>query len=353
MKHQLICLMLCFSAFGSAHAQMGSDPSANAMDMEREGLLVEAYIIDPTLGRQEVNAEIFLDGWTTGRSTPAVLHDVVDGPHEIRVQMDCSEARATVESQEHLELELEVLPSFLEIQVVPSNARLQLDGRVLEQDETMSYPVSCGSHTLSASLEGYTTMLDSLDVGPGQIESTVIYLQPLGVGTVDLSVEPSDARVTIDGENIRNRETDFEIYEGPHVISVGRRGFVPIEETFFVIADEVVRLNFTLQPEMNTQISTVQNAATLPVPWTRVAAYGLTTAGAVVSILGGVQFLQTSSAYAEYRTRVETVNEGRREPSYATGFYDAEVAPKATRMRLSLGVGATALAGGLVLAFRY
>ena len=321
-------------------------------------LRVEAWKQDATNSRVKVGAEIMVNGEPTGLVTPAVVRDLAEGTHLIELKSGCAFARETVEitaqGRAQLKVDLETQPAKLTITLQPEEARLQLDGRELEVTAGDEIHVECGPHTLSASLEGYKTTLSNLDLAPGEIQDLRIDLQPLGKGTIQVMVEPETARILLNGEDVGKGDLELEVFQGPHVVEATLRGHAPQQDTFFVAADETYTVEMALEllPERPEKVLAIERHPVFSSK-TKALGYGLSALGAGVLVYGGTQLLQTMSAYQEYEDRVATVNSGLQDPAYAKDFYDAEVATRAPRMRASLGLGATALTGGLVLAVRF
>jgi hypothetical protein len=329
-------------------------PAALAGDIR-----IEAWKQDGGDNRVNAVAEIIIDGEATGLSTPTVVRGLGVGTHRVELRSGCAYAEGSVtftavDENAHFELDLITQLATLSVSVFPPSALLQLDGRQIDMD-VEGTKIECGPHTLSASLPGHSTALRNIDIAAGEIYPVEIRLDALGEGQLSVRVDPGSAHVLLDGEDLGRGDREVSVFQGPHVVEARLQGHVSRKDTFFIMAEESYTVDLILQPDPSAGVRRGGSVPAGGPAFTRSKALGLglSTAGAGILVYGGVQLLQTMSLYSEYKQRVDIVNSGFEDPSHASDFYDAEIAPRAPRMQASIGLGAATLAGGLIVSIRF
>ena len=154
-----------------------------------------------------------------------------------------SSIEVTKASSQVFEFQLERLPGLLIVELgVEAAATLRVDGE--KEDDWPPGPVelASGEHGLLIQAEGYRDFVTVVDIDGGGVEQTLeVELQPLWA-TVTLNSQPSDAAVTIDGEQVGRTPLTTEILEGNRALEINLAGFKPHRTRIQVKAEETIEL---------------------------------------------------------------------------------------------------------------
>ncbi len=154
-----------------------------------------------------------------------------------------SPIEVTKASSQVFEFQLERLPGLLIVELgVEAAATLRVDGE--KEDAWPPGPVelASGEHGLLIQAEGYRDFVTVVDIEGGGVEQTLeVELQPLWA-TVTLNSQPSDAAVTIDGEQVGRTPLTTEILEGNRALEINLAGFKPHRTRIQVKAEETIEL---------------------------------------------------------------------------------------------------------------
>ena len=100
--------------------------------------------------------------------------------------------------------------SPLTIEVSPKDAKVELDGEVLDPSQ-WSTEIPAGTHTIVVSLDGFATYRKSVEARQGKSIAVSATLAEL----LEVDVEPADAELFLDGEPVPFQDGNIELPPGP------------------------------------------------------------------------------------------------------------------------------------------
>ncbi|MBX7195670.1 MAG: PEGA domain-containing protein, partial [Sandaracinaceae bacterium] len=163
----------------------------------------------------------------------------------------------------------------LALAVTPSDARLEIDGVVLEgTGSPRAVLLDPGPHTVVITAPGYAERRESL---PADAVTLGVELTPLPTLAVVESSEP-DAAIEIDGAEVGRGRVEQALAPGVHHVRVSRDGRLPYESDITLARGErvVVHASLTLEPS--------RPIAEEPLLWVGVGAGVLVLVGVGVAI---------------------------------------------------------------------
>lgn len=177
------------------------------------------------------------------------------------------------------------LPGAVRLETKLVGADVYVDGKLVAVTPVRGdIAVTPGApHRVELRRPGYRTRTDSVTVGSG-LEATVS-LEPeidpdvLARGQLEVTVEPADATLRIDGAIHQGRE--MRLPPGPHAVSLSRTGYESAHYTVWVAEDDITTVAYRLQPLTETLAALVSEAHTRDV-----AGYALTIGGAAFAAAG-------------------------------------------------------------------
>jgi hypothetical protein len=193
-------------------------------------LLAQAHAEDVFVSSNERGATILINGLDSGHTTPATVSGVKPGPTSITVEGGCSRGEAVINvlpgTVTRANIVAEELFGTLTLVPAPANARLELDNKPFLGAPGSPLALSCGDHTVRATLEGYITAVVTIDLEMGQDLTVPLSLQKLGIGTLELSVKPRTGTLYVDGKPVGTDAVTLpSVYQGVHVISAELDGY--------------------------------------------------------------------------------------------------------------------------------
>lgn len=156
--------------------------------------------------------QVFLDGALVETATPAALRDVPSGEHTIEIRHEDYETyleTVLVEPGMAPKIEAELLrlptgPGELALTVIPSDAEVWLDGRLLEDSDSVVEITSRTNHTVEVRRDGYFVLEHHLTILPGESRTLDAELMPT---TAQLSLESvPPGRVFLDDVELGSTE---------------------------------------------------------------------------------------------------------------------------------------------------
>ena len=132
----------------------------------------------------------------------------------------------------------------------PAGARIAIDGDgvgVAPLGDTVL--VRPGRHTLTATLGGYRTATETIQVVSGQ--STAVELTLIAIpksAQLSISSQPGGAGVAIDGKRVGSSPWEGELPAGPHRVQVALEGYVAQERRVVLRPEQALPISFALQP---------------------------------------------------------------------------------------------------------
>jgi PEGA domain len=318
----------------------------------------DAYVASSVPG-----GRIIVDGVDSGLLTPSTLTGLTDGEHVVTVLGDCTKGKANVriapDVVARVNVNMVVGAGTLAVQPVPSEVKVEMDGRPFPAPIGTPVAVSCGEHQVAVSLDGYMATVVTVDVYMDEDVVLPVHLVKLGFGSINLTVDPKKAEVLLDGVSVELDSAQLKkVQSGPHVVRAQLDGYLPREEQVTVEEGKALAINLVLSrgDVGSTKAPTpAEKAEREPKPGrgARVAGWTLTVLGAGAGLYTGYEYSETQTAYAEYQDRVDDVKAGLQTARWADDYYDGQVAPHRTKMIAAGAASGVLLATGigLVIAF--
>lgn len=295
-------------------------------------------------------ARIQVDGVDTRLKAPGILVDVPAGQHSIVLIQRCRRGEATVEVVDGdsvaVEITLEEIPGSLLVRPDPPEAEVTIDGASVDGPTDVPTVIGCGEHTVSARDYGHVPALVTIFVGPGEAVVLPVKLASVGVGFLQISVVPTNARLRLDGQHIgEGRLDDFEVIAGAHALRAELDGYEAAERQFVLADGGTASFDIAMRPLPKAPR---KKTARAPISGAHIAGMSLGMVGLGAGVVAGFEFTQARSAYDEYLLRKRSVEAGRRPVAFADEWFDEQVLPHRSRMQVA-GIAATALvASGVV-----
>lgn len=303
-------------------------------------------------------AQIWLDGTNTGTLAPAMLRALPVGKHKVQLRTECTRAEAEVVLANGVITRAELSPvegtGSVTVTAGPPNARLLVDGTEVGKLPATIKDVTCGDHVLALRAPGYLEAQRTIRVPAFDSIAVELPLQKEEFGTLVLDVVPLDTNVMVDGMGVGAGPRTLEkIAAGPHKVSGTFEGYTPVNVDVTVPANQVARLNLTLdkvvEPTPALAALAASNAAEKSKSKAKVVGkpsnaprivldVAVTAVGLAGATVGVLSFMEQSEAFARYQSAESDVE--------AELIYANEVQPAALRTYIAGGVGVAALATG-------
>lgn len=197
-------------------------------------------VLEPAWGQMEFSSEpagadVTIDGEVAGQ-TP-VTTEVLETGTVVSVsalgyktwQREVSVKAGTNEA--HPLIELVVADGTLEITSSPSGANVTIDGGFRGTSPLSADLSPLRAHQVELFLEGYRRAVRSVSIEPEGRESLAVNLTPI-IGRIQLSIEPADAEVIVDGRARGQGSQTLALTAKAHTIMVRKPGYA--EQSFTV-----------------------------------------------------------------------------------------------------------------------
>jgi hypothetical protein len=177
--------------------------------------------------------KVFIDGEELG-VTPIAVEGLADSPHEIILfhpqkgafsqMVESGSGRIFIDLSTQGGLGV----GFLNIETIPSNVRIDLDGKRLGLSP-VNQPVVSGKHKVLLSKEGYVDRELTVEVKAGATQNIKETLEEKA-GSLLIIVTPTGGKVFLDGNAVGVADAPLRIADVPagiHEIRVDKDGFIP------------------------------------------------------------------------------------------------------------------------------
>jgi hypothetical protein len=153
-------------------------------------------------------ARIYLDGEITQFRTPTLLSAISSGGHSVRLTSPGYRdwiKKFKLAGGQSLIFEATLVPvgtGSLEIQTVPSGARIFIDGQKMVRQTPTEIPnLIIGTHTILLQREGYEDLSQAVVVTKGRNLQIRLVLKPLRsiLGVIQIWSHPAGAKIFLDG----------------------------------------------------------------------------------------------------------------------------------------------------------
>ncbi|MBL7115507.1 MAG: PEGA domain-containing protein [Kiritimatiellae bacterium] len=201
-----------------------------------------------TVDSNPEGANLILNGIAKG-TTPCTVDRVPEGDTTLQLTLDGYKTynhsvRLTAGQTETIQAVLEPLPAMLTIVTRPTGARIYVENQFRGTAPVTLKALPPGEYRVRAEKEGCEMMARTVELELGQ-ELTEEFRLSGNTGTIELSTEPSDVTVYVDGQETgltaaKESETDRvsepflieQLAEGRHQIQLSKKGYKG--ESFFV-----------------------------------------------------------------------------------------------------------------------
>jgi len=215
-------------------------------------------------------ARIIFDGELTLKFTPAVL-DTTPGTHTIKLTKDgyeqflsdviCEEKRVT---NFYANMKKSAVPSDTPGQLIitstPSNSRIWLDGEYMRNLTPETYELPPKKYQIKITRSKHDDYIAEVEVVPGEttkhhadltkagqttppaspVAGAIISPEP-SRGKLVLSSSPSNSRIWINGENMRNLTPEtYDLPPGTYEVKITRSKYDAAIKTYNIVASETV-----------------------------------------------------------------------------------------------------------------
>lgn len=207
------------------------------------------------LTSQPAGAAVSVDGMDRG-VTPVTLFDLKPGRHHVKYRMTGyvtrdrfvnTEGSPVLERNEILQEET----GLLLVQTDPPGCDIQIDGTGRGRSPRLVTGLAVkDAHVIRLSRRGYAPRETTVTFDgrkPLVCEETLEAV----FGEVQVSVEPEDARISVDGEDVgTGSRTVPELEPGDHVVRVEREGYAAQERKLTVVRGQRIAETFALVSQM-------------------------------------------------------------------------------------------------------
>lgn len=240
-------------------------------------------------------AQLLLDNVPTGLVAPATLKQVPVGQHQVGVRQGCMVSDQTVvvhaQAIERVDPVLAMGTASITVGVNVDGATVSLDGSSLGVSPLTTQSVPCGTHELTAQMNGYTQAQSSVEMHAGEVLTVSLTIERAQVGNIAVDVVPVDAEVLLDGKvQGTGPRTLSSVPAGAHVVVARARGYADGTMPVALAADETARVNLSL----TRQAPLGQRMGLNRVPWGEVVLGTGLTLVAGGGVTGAVIFNHTA-----------------------------------------------------------
>lgn len=297
-----------------------------------------------TISASETGLQISVDGKDIGERTPATI-ELDPGRHVVGLTKGCltgtQEFTVTAGETETVRVPVSGAKVLLDVKTQPPGADVKVDGKSVGTSP-MTYQATCGERPVVLALEGYKPLEKTVSLVKDDVTLDVA-LEKLAYGSLEVTVDPSDSVIKLDGERIgTGRATLDKVAVGEHALTVERKGSVVQERTVKITEGAQIVLSLVVsdaaKPTGGDKPPKERNG---PSAGRLVLNAAVTAASVPLISLGTYNFGQARVAYQDYLT-VE-------DDELANQIFEEEVAPRRNVAYLEWGAGGALLVGGTAL----
>ena len=173
--------------------------------------------------------------------------------------------KVTVDNRDsqRVELVLKPLPGLLSIESDPPGARVLIDGEEVGTTPLSALPVEAGEHQLALELPRYLPLEQALEITGRQLPQDLTLTLDPAWAEVTINSQPEGADILIDGENAGKTPATVEILQGERQLMLQLAGFAPWEQTLELAAGQPEALGTVeLQPAVGVlELASVPSGA--------------------------------------------------------------------------------------------
>ena len=211
--------------------------------------------LDPNFGSLSVNstsvnnAQIFLDGQDTGKTTPATIDRIVSGTHKIvlkREMYEEMEQSFTIKDNKETELQLKLNPLFAGISITTEpEADIYIDNMKMAMGSYSENLVE-GTYNISIKKDMYESINEQIIIVKGNPTKKHFKLIPI-FGVISISTEPP-SDIHIDGKKVGNFNFSTRLISGIHTLEAKKEKYYTTTKKIDVKVDSDETYVLNLEP---------------------------------------------------------------------------------------------------------
>lgn len=210
-----------------------------------------------------LSAVVTVDGISHG-TVPCTINNVRTG--EIKLEITAPGHRPFSETLalqagevREVEIKLHPQPSTLSIITTPPGARILVNGQFRGRSPVKIQNLDTGDYSIRAELEAHDPAVKAIRIGLGRDHTEELTLTP-NAGRLEITTEPADVRVLLDGAPVGETKTDPDktdkistlftfalVPVGAHELTLTKAGFYPLTEAITIVRNETHTGHYSLQ----------------------------------------------------------------------------------------------------------
>jgi len=232
----------------------------------RRPVMIEKMLASDTatliISSDPSNANVTINGLPKG-TTPCTISGVQKGEVRVEISLDSYESFATTvllspNQQENIDVQLNSLPSSLEITSLPKLARIYIDGKFKGVAPVKELDIEPGDYLVSAELDGYEKLEQNISVGMGDDCQEELRLES-NAGLLEIITAPAGVKILVDGRECGTTKSGQDdaieisapllidsLIAGEHVITFTRTKFFPASQSIIVVKGEKTKVQKNL-----------------------------------------------------------------------------------------------------------
>lgn len=193
-------------------------------------------------------AEIWIDGQKIEDTTPAMVPNLMEGPHVIEVRKEPAlpwrqsvqvKKNETVKVTASLKATIGGQGGIIQVISNIDGASVLLDGTVVGKTPINIKDVKPGEHVVEVRAKGYMPRDERVNINAGQSVVLKLDLNKSAGGTVvKIVAAVPEAEVFVDGGKLGTAPQEASLAPGPHVVVVRKEGYAPFEKKITVTANQ-------------------------------------------------------------------------------------------------------------------
>jgi peroxiredoxin len=230
-----------------------SSPEFDSVEVVEDSLSIANFVLVKRLGDIFVNsnvagAKIFLDRFSTGKTTPDTIYDVTVGEHLVSVKKSGYSVFPESATVEVIEGSVTIVNFVLNQEVgglyvnsTPQGAEIYLNHESSGEATPHFFNLPEGRYVVSVAKSGYSASPESVVVQVVKDSPAMIdFILTENKGSILVNSTPSGANITLDHilTGKTTPDTLFDITLGDHTVWVEKPGYLPSPESLIVTVYE-------------------------------------------------------------------------------------------------------------------
>ena len=201
-------------------------------------------------------ALVYLNGESTGKTTPCTLSEVVSGEYDLRLHKDNyapQSCNVTVSDGQTTPVDMSLSARFASITIK------SLPGASIKINDThkgnssFTDNLTEGFYDIEASLAGHRSAKSQIEVLAGTPKTIELFPTPI-YGKLDVITTPMEAEITIDGKSYGTTPNTIEkILIGTHDVTLSKNGYTTTIERITISENTTSTININLKKTTSQQ----------------------------------------------------------------------------------------------------